>query len=327
METKILTVVIPMYNVEKYINQCLESFVIPEVMDQIEVLVIDDGGTDGSASIANNYETRYPGTYRVVHKENGGHGSTINKGIELAAGKYFRVVDGDDWVDREGFIHLVHQLQKTEADMVLSNYYWVDHSTGKTKAEVQEICPGILYGVTYPFEQVADKIFMKMHAITYRTEVIRSQPERLDEHCYYVDTEYMLFPIPYVKSVSAIPDFVYQYRIGLPGQSMSPEKLQKQCSQHEHVLHRLLDFYRQHQTEACTPVLEKTLARIATSQYKIYLLSPDNHKKQLIRLEKKLKSEYPNVYHSVTNRAVLLLRRSHYLLYGVAASAVKRQAG
>ena len=97
---------------------------------------------------------------------------------------------------------------------------------------------------------------MKMHAITYKTEVIREQPERLDEHCFYVDTEYMLFPLPYVKTVSAIKDFVYLYRIGLPGQSMSVEKLQRQCGQHERVLDRLLAFYDQHKTESCRKVLE-----------------------------------------------------------------------
>ena len=100
MEGKVLSVVVPMYNVEAYISQCLDSFAVPEVLGQVEILVIDDGGTDGSAAIAQTYEEKYPGSYRVIHKENGGHGSTINKGIETASGKYFRVVDGDDWVDR-----------------------------------------------------------------------------------------------------------------------------------------------------------------------------------------------------------------------------------
>ena len=81
MEGKVLSVVVPMYNVEAYIAQCLDSFAIPEVLGQVEILVIDDGGTDGSAAIAQTYEEKYPGSYRVIHKENGGHGSTVNKGI------------------------------------------------------------------------------------------------------------------------------------------------------------------------------------------------------------------------------------------------------
>lgn len=322
---KILTIVVPMYNVERYIDQCLASFLVPEVMEELEVLVIDDGGQDRSAEIAKSYEAKYPKTYRVIHKENGGHGSTINRGLEEASGQYFRVVDGDDWVDRDGLLHFIRHLEETEADMVLSNYYWVDHVSGKQKAEVAEICPGITYGVTYAFEDVAEQIFMKMHAITYKTTVIRGQPERLDEHCFYVDTEYMLFPLPYVKTVSAVPDFVYQYRIGLPGQSMSAEKLQKQCSQHEHVLNRLLDFYRQHQDAPCRRILEKTLARIVTSQYKIYLMLSGNQKERMTSLENRLREEFPNVYHQVTNPAVLFLRRTRYLFFGVVSWMTRRR--
>lgn len=325
MKNKILTVVVPMYHVELYIGQCLSSFVIPEIMDRLQVLVIDDGGNDGSAGIARKFQENYPDTYQVIHKENGGHGSTINKGIELAEGKYFKVVDGDDWVDQSAFTNLVHHLEETDADMVLSNYYWVDYETGKKKAEVEEICPGIPYGKTVPFKEAGSRIFMKMHAITYKTAVIRGQPERLDEHCFYVDTEYMLFPIPYVKTISAIPDFVYQYRIGLPGQSMSPEKLQKQCDQHEKVLFRLLAFYEQHKDEECGQVLERTLARIVTSQYKIYLMFGNERKKDLLQLERRLKKDYPAVYHSVTNSGIILLRKGRYMPFKLVSWAARRR--
>ena len=323
MKNKILTVVVPMYHVELYIGQCLSSFVISEIMDRIQVLVIDDGGNDGSAGIARKFQENYPDTYQVIHKENGGHGSTINKGIELAEGKYFKVVDGDDWVDQSAFTNLVHHLEETDADMVLSNYYWVDYETGKKKAEVEEICPGIPYGKTVPFKEAGSRIFMKLHASTYKTAVIRDQPARLDEHGFYVDTEYMLFPIPYVKTISAIPDFVYQYRIGLPGQSMSPEKLQKQCDQHEKVLFRLLAFYDQHRDETCGQVLERTLARIVTSQYKIYLMFPTSHKKQLLELERRIKKEFPAVYGLIRNPAVQVLRRTKYTTYKPVSLAVR----
>ena len=324
---KILTVVVPMYHVELYIGQCLSSFAIPEILDKIQILVIDDGGKDGSAQIARKFQENYPDTYQVIHKENGGHGSTINKGIELAEGKYFKVVDGDDWVDQPAFLNLVRHLEETDADMVLSNYYWVDYETGKKKPEVEEICPGIPYGRIIPFEEASNRIFMKMHAITYKTVVIRGQPERLDEHCFYVDTEYMLFPIPYVKTISAIPDFVYQYRIGLPGQSMSPEKLQKQCDQHERVLQRLLAFYDQHKGEECTPVLERTLARIVTSQYKIYLMLGKSKKRSFVRLEKNLKANYPNIYYDVSNNAIVVLRRTRGIPYNLFSWVIKTTIG
>lgn len=315
LKEKILTVVIPMYNVEQYIGQCLDSFVIPGIMDQIEVLVIDDGGTDNSARIAQEYENQYPDTYRLIHKANGGHGSTINKGIELASGKYFKVVDGDDWVDAVAFCNLIEHLCSTDTDMVLSNYYWVDHRTGKRRAEVPEICRGIQYGKPYIFDEISDGLFMKMHAITYKTEVIRNQPERLDEHCFYVDTEYMLFPLPYVKTVSAISEFVYQYRVGLPGQSMNITNMQKRGNQHEKVLWRLLEFYQKNGQEPYTDVLVRTLARIVTSQFKIYLLSGRAGKKSFIQLDKLLQREYFEIYKCIANPGVGFLRKTNYSMF------------
>lgn len=325
MNDKLLTVVIPMYNVEAYIRQCLDSFLVPEILERLEILMIDDGSPDNSAEIAMNYMQNYPQTYCLVQKENGGHGSAVNKGIELARGKYFKVVDGDDWVDKEALLHLVSHLECCDSDMVLSNYYWVDHKTGKRTVEAEEICPGIAYGKEYPLEEVAARIFMKMHAITFKTEVIRSQPERLDEHCFYVDTEYMLFPLPYVKTVSAVPDFVYQYRIGLPGQSMSAEKLRSQCSQHERVLKRLLRFYRQNRESSCAELLEKTLARVATSQCKIYLMAKESQRGKFLRLENTLKKNYPKIYQAVTNPGILLLRRTRYRLYGLVSLVVRKK--
>lgn len=320
---KLLTVVVPMYNVENYIEKCLDSFVIPEIMEFLEVLIINDGTPDGSREKAAVYESRYPQVFRIVDKENGGHGSVINRGIEEATGTYFKVVDGDDWVAPEGLIHLVGYLKKSTADMVLTNYYWVDDATGRRSKEVEEVCPGIVYGVCYPFEEIAGQVFMKMHAITFRTELLRRMPERLDEHCFYVDAEYILFPLPYVKTVASLPDFVYQYRIGVPGQSMNPENMRKRCRQHEKVLFRLLKFSHGVEGKACEAVVRNTIGRMVASQYKIYLSFPRNHKKEMLRLERKLRKEYPEIYQAVRRPSVLLLRWSHYLLYPVASLALR----
>ena len=93
---KTLSIVIPAYNVEKFLNNTLDSFVEDSVLADIEVLIVDDGSKDKTAEIGNVYAQKYPNTFRVISKENGGHGSTINVGIREAVGKYFKVVDGDD---------------------------------------------------------------------------------------------------------------------------------------------------------------------------------------------------------------------------------------
>ena len=71
---------------------------------------------------------------------------------------------------------------------------------------------------------IADQVYMKMHGITWRTEILKQMPLSIDEHCYYVDAEYILYPIPWVRTVSFLPDFVYQYRIGRVGRVSARKK-------------------------------------------------------------------------------------------------------
>ena len=91
---KILSIVVPTYNVEKYLERCIDSLVYDEkVLNDLEILIVNDGSKDNSLQIAKKYEKQYPNTIKVIDKENGGHGSTINAGLKVATGKYFRVID------------------------------------------------------------------------------------------------------------------------------------------------------------------------------------------------------------------------------------------
>ena len=119
---KVLTILVPVYNTEKYIRRCLASLLGPEVLESIEVLVINDGSKDHSSEIAREYVEKYPDTVVLVDKENGGHGSTINAGVERAKGKYFRVLDSDDWFNTVEFVEYVNRLQSEDADLVVTDY-------------------------------------------------------------------------------------------------------------------------------------------------------------------------------------------------------------
>lgn len=319
---KTLTIVVPAYNVEKYLEQCLESFVIPEIMAELEVLIINDGSTDSSPQIGGKYASQYPETFRLITKENGGHGSTINKGIEEASGRYFKVVDGDDWVLKEGLVHLIEFLKNMDADLVLNNYYWINDSTGKRSCEVAQVCPGLAYGQKESFESVSEKIFFKMHAITYLTEILRKIPDKIDEHCYYVDMEYMMFPIPFINTVAAVADYVYMYRIGQPTQSVTIENMKKRCSQHEKVLNHLLQYfnsYKNNQNQAC---MATVVARVVTSQYKIYLSFGKDHKEKFTTMDYEIRSNYPMIFNAIKNPAIIILRKSNYYLFGFVSKLV-----
>ena len=240
---KILTITVPSYNVEKFLENTLKSFVDERVLSAIEVLIVDDGSKDNTAEIGRKYEEKYPDTFRIISKENGGHGSTINRGIQEARGKYFKVVDGDDWVDREGFAELVHRLKNCNIDYIFTNYYEVNDGTGELNAIT---FPGIEKEIEMPFEKIANETRISMHALIIKTSILKENHIRLDEHCFYVDVEYILYPIPYVNSVIYFDIFVYMYRLAQVNQSVSMLGYQKHLQNHIDVVLHILDYINEY---------------------------------------------------------------------------------
>ena len=118
---KLLSIVIPTYNTEQYLRRCLDSVLTSEVLPELEVLVVNDGSKDRSPEIAREYEARYPDTVTLIDKENGGHGSTINEGLRAATGKYFRVLDSDDWFDTCNFVKFFAALHDCDEDVVITS--------------------------------------------------------------------------------------------------------------------------------------------------------------------------------------------------------------
>lgn len=193
---KVLTVIVPVYNMEKYIRQYLESLVIGEVLDQIEVL---DGSKDGSAEIAYEFVEQYPDTFRIIYKANGGHGSAINTGLMMASDEYVKILDSDDWVERDAFCRLVDCLETEGTDIVWSNYYWVYEMNGEKAIQYRDPFPEVVYGKKYRFRDIADKTFIKMHSMTIRTEPARQAGRKIDENCYCAGVEFVMYPITEVE--------------------------------------------------------------------------------------------------------------------------------
>ena len=128
---KLLTIVVPSYNASKYLDFNLQSFLRPSVPEKLEVIVVDDGSTDETARIADVYHEKYSDTIKVVHKENGGHGSGINAGLRAATGKYFKVVDADDWVDHEALERLLDYIASFDVADADSD---IDTDTARARA-------------------------------------------------------------------------------------------------------------------------------------------------------------------------------------------------
>lgn len=318
---KLLTVIVPVYNMENYLRQCLDSLTLPEFEESLEVLVILDGSTDHSGEIAGEYERKHPGIFRVIEKRNGGHGSAINAGARLASGKYLKVIDSDDWVDQKAFSSFIRFLARTDADVVWTNFYWIYEKEHRREIQKREPFQGVVYEKEYSFTDVADRLFMKMHSMTVKTEVLRKTGKQLDEHCYYVDVEYALYPIPWIRTIVFLDAFVYMYRLGRPGQSMTLKRMRKNRRNHERVLFSLLAFYEEQKKRGIPrpylAYLERETARVLCSHVKIYLSFPCSRKVcgALKKMDRSVGRDYPEIYRSVRSPSVWGLRLSGYLLY------------
>lgn len=329
--SKILTITVPAYKVEHYLKQCLDSFLEEEILDDLEILIIDDGSPDQSKFIAETYQTNFPQSFRLISKENGGHGSAVNRGISEATGKYFKVVDGDDWVDPKSLINLVRCLKQTDSDLVVSNYLWVYEKTGQKRPEMKEPFAGVQYYTEYRFEEICSKLYIKMHAMTIKTSILKQNHICLDEGCYYVDTEYITYPIPYIQTIFFIPDCVYMYRIGLNGQSVNIKSMQKNINDHLRVVRSLIEFYLNIYTEAASVdnqrrfYIEGMINRVIASQFKIYLsFGPSRMwKRELIKFDQEIRRKSAVLYDRQRHKAVRMLRSTHFILYAPAAWLAK----
>lgn len=319
---KILTVTIPSYNVERFLEQTLESFIDEQIMEDIEVLVVDDGSRDRTAGIGKKFAEAYPDTFRVISKENGGHGSTINRGIAEASGRYFKVVDGDDWVSTDGLRELVVSLKACKADYVFTNYYEVDDVTKEKRAVSFQ---GIPEGQEFSFDKIAKTAEIPMHALVIRTELLRENGVRLDEHSFYVDIEYILYPVPYVESVVYYDIFVYMYRLAQTEQSVSMKGYQKHMKDHLNVIFHTLDYIDTYRTKKRADkrklfYMEKRIARMVSTQASIFTSFPLRQKgirRQFKEFDCMIKGKNQRVYLMSGNYSGMLrlLRRTGFHMY------------
>lgn len=237
---KLLSIIVPAYNVENFLSKTLCSICKSTLLNNIEILVINDGSTDHTHDIAKKYADKYPESVILIDKENGGHGSTINTGLKHATGKYIKVVDGDDWVNAVELDKLINVLITESSDLILCPYNTVEGDVGKmTKISSQSLLGKRGINFCDDYQEIV-KIY-HMHAITFRTDCLINSNKLLTENCFYVDEEYILFPLSYISTYSYYDFVVYQYRIGRDEQSVSDQSMIKRRSMHQKVIEVLID--------------------------------------------------------------------------------------
>lgn len=219
MKEKTLSVIIPTFNMERFLRRCLDSIIASGMEDDIDAIVVNDGGTDSSLAIAREYELAHPGCIRVVDKPNRQYGSCVNIGLSMAAGSYVTVLDADDSFDSEGLRSLVTALREASEDAVLHDMRMVDM---KGNGLCTFSCP-LEAGKTYGVEALCSVPELWGHMVVYRTETLRKAAYHQTEGIYYTDQEWIFYPVTAVNTLRYFPWTVYDYTVGRMGQSIDPD--------------------------------------------------------------------------------------------------------
>ncbi len=242
---KILTIIIPTYNMERYLRKCLDSLLVSdENMNILEVLVVNDGSKDSSSMIGQEYALKYPDTFIVIDKENGNYGSCVNRGLKEARGKYVKVLDADDYFKTDAFETVMNFLKASDYDLILTDYNTVDEQGREEK--VFELT--IPHNTPLPFCSLLgfSAQRMHMHRIFYKTEKLRKIDYHQTEGMSYTDQEWMGEPMTTVDTIYYMDTRLYQYLVGREGQTMNPKVMQKSIKQYMHAIYVLIDLYNRY---------------------------------------------------------------------------------
>lgn len=239
---KLISFVVPSYNSEAYLNKCIDSLLIGG--DDVEIIIVNDGSKDRTIEIANEYALKYPNIVKVIDKENGGHGSGLNAGIDSATGIYFKCVDSDDWVDKHEYLKVLstikeHLAKGIDVDLYLTNYVFERVDLNKSfVASTNKIPKNRLIGWN-DVKRLGVAEFLMMHSVIYKLSILRECGVRLPEHTFYVDTIFTYVPLKYVNTLYFIDADFYRYYVGRPDQSVTFENMTKNYKMQLRVMREL----------------------------------------------------------------------------------------
>lgn len=238
---KYLTFTVPCYNSESYMRRCVDSLLC--FGKDAEIILIDDGSTDGTGEIADEYQNRFPDIVKTVHKENGGHGSGVNKGLEMAEGLYFKVVDSDDWLDPEACQKLLFRIRElcgggryefaeNIPDLFICNYVYDHLDEGSSRVmDYRNVFPDEKMCTWNSIGRFKPSQYLIMHSLIFRTEVLRKSNVKLPEHTFYVDNLFSYQPLPYADNLYYMDIDLYHYYLGREEQSVNEKVLMKRIDQ------------------------------------------------------------------------------------------------
>lgn len=244
---KLLSVAIPSYNSESYLQRCVESLL--HGGEDVEIIIVNDGSKDRTGEIADAYAAKYPGIVKAVHQENGGHGEAVNTGLREATGLYFKVVDSDDWVNQDAYKEILSSLSElvregNMIDMLISNFVY--EKEGAKHKKVMRYTGALPEKEIFTWSdmgRLGTGRYFLMHSIIYRTKMLRDCGLSLPKHTFYVDNIFVFKPLPYVKRMYYVDVNFYRYYIGREDQSVNEQVMISRIDQQMKVNKLMVDAF------------------------------------------------------------------------------------
>ena len=314
---KLLSIAIPCYNSQDYMENCIESLLVGG--EEVEILIVDDGSSDRTAEIADDYARKYPTIVKAIHQENGGHGEAVNAGIRNATGLYFKVVDSDDWVNKEAYVQILKTLYELlrgpqTVDLLISNFVY--EKQGATRKKIMQYRKCLPQDRIFGWEEVKHMPkgkYLLMHSMIYRTKLLHECNLELPKHTFYVDNIYVFKPLPYVKTMYYLDVNFYRYFIGRDDQSVNETNMIKRIDQQFKVTYIMIDYMTQFN------LVSKPLERYMRHYLSIIMcissvISVKSGQKEHLKMRKELwkylydsdKRLYRKIRHNITSCAVNL---------------------
>lgn len=234
-----VSIVIPCYNVEKYIVECLES-VVNQTLEDIEIICVDDGSTDNTGKIIDEYASK-DNRFKVLHKENAGYGIAMNKGFDMATGEYIGIVEPDDYIEPEMYSTLYKKAKENNVDWIKADYC---RFKGEKGSYIKEIWPldinNEYYNQIINPQEIIESFNFQMHtwAGIYNRQFIEKYKIRHNETpgASYQDTGFWFQTLCYAKRIYIINDLFYMYRVDNPNASIkNKEKIFALQKEYEYI--------------------------------------------------------------------------------------------
>lgn len=314
---KLLSIIVPAYNVESYIAECIDSLIGDmAILEYLEIIVINDGSTDNTLKIINSYIEKYQQCLKIVDKENGGHGSAINIGVEIATGKYTKVLDSDDWVNTNSLFELVQIILKYNKlpDVIVNNYKQIWNDGNVIEHKYDNIKPHLLVDLK-EFTNLGYR--WTIHSATFRTDILQNYVKtKIDEKTSYDDIQYVLYPVPYINKVMVLDSYLYMYRMGNIGQSVSLQNMIKNKTKLKNIILNAHKYYidnKENMSLVQKKYYEQDLAVSIGDYINIVLLDASSTKAEMIDFMKQLNIDVK----IIPNKKIKLLVLTNYMTFGI----------